>query len=277
MSGGTSAGGAHHIVGCEVCKDPIRHGQTITVGRKGSGRPRVIHDRPKCRRRWERKKEQIMSRWPESRPNGPDAIAVAHQPRPVITAVLEAAAKDHRPARVEIEGRGAVIVIGKEEKPEKSPPAPKEEEKPMSIELVAKERPGSGVHLFYKPELDTFILEWFKTHEWKHGAAVRIYAVLEHAHPDLLVDQKGGWKVTAKHLSTYIPRLLRTVELARARAAGPPPSEMAKVEKALTTAAECVSLGRAVVGQVFQMIADGDVDTLQAMAGMLLNKEVPKR
>jgi len=58
----------HAATVCEICREALRpHHETLEVGRKANGVPRLIHNRHHCRKRWEREGHAIMAEWPENR------------------------------------------------------------------------------------------------------------------------------------------------------------------------------------------------------------------
>ena len=220
-------GGA--AVKCEVCRDHATHANSETVGHKPDHRPRVVHKRPACQRKWKARKDEIMATWTELRPAQP----------PVATAEKEMHAMATQPLTI----------------------APSNVPEPVK-------RP----RLKLPAELDVVMAEWLGRNEWKRGAAVRLFAVIEATRPELLVDSEGH-RITASafgHRCLHIIGRMNDPVAAAAKATdAQAKSEADALGKALHDQRTALRLGTEVIAGVMLLQSNVELDTLRTLVDLM--------
>lgn len=140
----------------------------------------------------------------------------------------------------------------------------------MPVLLKKPEGPAPSRNYRFKPALDAFIEQFYADRSWRYGDSARVRAVLEHSHPDLLLDLAGR-SIPDHALAGRLHRVLRAK--APAGAAVQPatiasPEYVALVAR-MATVEKCVRVAERVTHGVLSLVRAADLSTLEALAAML--------
>lgn len=281
-------GGKSPVI-CEVCPDHVRHHTSITVGHKASGTPRVIHDRAKCRQRWARERDRIMARWPENRQPVATPLQQFTEPAHMIRedgriTELHGLGRS-APALELVQGLSLDNATGVMQALENAQAAVLErpahviethDTRAMEGAMQAAQEAERGdrtSRYAYKPELDEVIIEYFKTHPWRRGAAMVLYGILGATKPELLIDLNGKpihRYTLSGHCGAVLDKAARKRQQEQVAAVIEAERIAARVQVAdAAVQQKAAELGGRIATGVMALVARCDVATLQAVADIM--------